>query len=59
MFRKLLSRDPMPTNLLGAVAPGVEYAVQRPAQSRQHRQTAQIPSGGPVPGGDGNGWLGG
>lgn len=26
MFRKLLSRDPMPTNLLGAVAPGVEYA---------------------------------
>lgn len=26
MFRKLLSRDPMPTNLLGAVEPGVEYA---------------------------------
>lgn len=29
MFRKLLSRDPMPTNLLGAVAPGVEYAGER------------------------------
>lgn len=26
MFRKLLSRDPMLTNLLGAVEPGVEYA---------------------------------
>ncbi len=26
MFRKLLSRDPMLTNLLGAVEPGEEYA---------------------------------
>lgn len=26
MFRKLLSRDPMLTNLLGVVEPGVEYA---------------------------------
>lgn len=59
MFRKLLSRDPMPTNLLGAVAPGVEYAARRPVLSRQRRQTAQIPSGGPVQGGGGNGWLGG
>lgn len=29
MFRKLLSRDPMLTNLLGAVGPGVEYAEER------------------------------
>lgn len=59
MFRKLLSRDPMPTNLLGAVAPGVEYAAQRPALSHRHRQTAQIPSGDPVQGGGDSGWLGG
>lgn len=55
----MLSRDPMPTNLLGAVVPGVEYAVQLPALSRQHKQTAQTPSGDPVQGGDGNEWLGG
>lgn len=33
--------------------------VRRPAPSHQHRQTAQIPSGGPVQGGGGSGWLGG
>lgn len=42
MFRKLLSRDPMPTNLLGAVAPGVEYATETEEKQRKtsgHRKT--------------------
>lgn len=38
MFRKLLSRDPMPTNLLGVVAPGVEYAGVR-EQKKRHQCT--------------------
>ena len=35
MFRKLLSRDPMPTNLLGAVAPGVEYAKETEEEQKR------------------------
>lgn len=35
MFRKLLSRDPMPTNLLGAVAPGVEYATETEEEEKK------------------------
>lgn len=35
MFRKLLSRDPMPTNLLGAVAAGVEYAKQTEIEEKK------------------------
>lgn len=37
MFRKLLSRDPMLTNLLGAVEPGVEYA-----EKERRRETENI-----------------
>lgn len=33
--------------------------VRRPAPNHQHKQTAQIPSGGPVQGGGGSGWLDG
>lgn len=44
MFRKLLSRDPMPTNLLGAVAPGVEYAKETEEEQKKaisaYRETA-------------------
>lgn len=38
---------------------GQALPARRPVLSRQRRQTAQIPSGGPVQGGGGNGWLGG
>lgn len=38
MFRKLLSRDPMLTNLLGAVEPGVEYA----EREREEEETKNI-----------------
>lgn len=42
IFRKL-SRVPMPTNRLGAVEPGVEYAVRWAGLCRRCRQTAQTP----------------